>query len=84
AMLMEAGNPQLVAVTRTAPVTVHADSTSDACSFGLAASLLNTHGDHAKPCVQAKKLLIASGINFTYAAPINGQAVAISVQGKTV
>ncbi|MFX6949794.1 hypothetical protein ABTH81_22210, partial [Acinetobacter baumannii] len=43
-----------------------------------------THGDHAKPCVQAKKLLIASGINFTYAAPIQGQAVAISVQGKTV
>ena len=84
AMLMEAGNPQLVAVTRSAPVTVHADSQSDACSFGLAASLLNTHPDHAKPCVQAKKLLIASGINFSYAPPLAGEAVAISVQGKTV
>lgn len=84
AMLMEAGNPQLVAVTRSAPVTVHADSHSDACSFGLAASLLNTHPDHAKPCVQAKKLLIASGINFSYAPPLAGEAVAISVQGKTV
>ncbi|WP_170182092.1 MFS transporter [Phreatobacter stygius] len=84
ASLMEAGNPQLVAATRSAPVTVHADTASDACSFGLAASLLNTHGDHAKPCVQAKKLLIAGGINFSYAAPLEGQAVAISVQGRTV
>ncbi|MCZ0734375.1 MFS transporter [Phreatobacter sp. AB_2022a] len=84
AMLMEAGNPQLVAATSGAPVTVHADSRSDACSFGLAASLLNTHRDHAKPCVQAKKLLIASGINFSYGPPLAGEAVAISVQGKTV
>ncbi|WP_204277823.1 hypothetical protein, partial [Enterobacter hormaechei] len=34
--------------------------------------------------VQAKKLLIAGGINFSYAAPIEGQAVAMTVKGKTV
>ncbi|UZE51548.1 MFS transporter [Rhodopseudomonas sp. P2A-2r] len=31
AALLEAANPQLVAVTRSAPVTVHADTASDAC-----------------------------------------------------
>ena len=84
ASLLEAGNPQLVAATQSAPVTVHADSSSEACKFGLAAALLSTHSDHAKPCVQAKKLLIASGINFSYAAPVEGQAVAMTVKGKTV
>ncbi|MHC2748911.1 MFS family permease [Bradyrhizobium diazoefficiens] len=34
--LLEAANPQLVAATRSAPVTVHADTTSEACRFGLA------------------------------------------------
>ncbi|WP_083636328.1 MFS transporter [Bradyrhizobium sp. AS23.2] len=84
ALLLEAGNPQLVAATRSAPVTVHADANSDACKFGLAAALLSTHGDHSKPCVQAKKLLIGSGINFTYAAPMDGQAVAMTVKGATI
>jgi MFS family permease len=84
ASLLEAGNPQLVAATRTAPVKVHADSSSEACRFGLAAALLSTHSDHGKPCVQAKKLLISGGINFSYAAPIGGQAVAITVKGTTI
>jgi MFS family permease len=84
AALLEAANPQLVAVTRSAPVTVHADTASDACGFGLIAALVGTHSDHLKPCVQAKKLLISSGINFSYAPPILGQAVSISVQGKTI
>lgn len=84
ASLLEAANPQLVAVTRSAPVTVHADAASDSCEFGLVAALLSTHGDHLKPCVQAKKLLIANGINFTYAPAISGQAVSMSVQGKTI
>ncbi|WP_445488957.1 MFS transporter [Rhodopseudomonas sp. RCAM05734] len=84
AALLEAANPQLVAVTRSAPVTVHADTASDACGFGLIAALVGTHSDHLKPCVQAKKLLISSGINFSYAPPIPGQAVSMSVQGKTI
>lgn len=84
ATLLEAGNPALVAAVRTAPVTVHADSASDACRFGLAASLIGTHPDHAKPCVQAKKLLIAGGINFQYGPPLADKAVAISVAGTTV
>lgn len=84
ASLLEAGNPQLVAATQSAPVTVHADMSSEGCKFGLAAALLSTHGDHAKPCVQAKKLLISSGINFSYAPPVDGQAVAMTVKGTTI
>ncbi len=84
ASLLEAGNPALVAATRSAPVTVHADAASDGCRFGLAASLVSAHPDHLKPCVQAKKLLIGSGINFRYGAPIEGQPVAITVAGRTV
>ena len=84
ASLLEAGNPQLVAATQSAPVLVHADTSSEGCRFGLAAALLSTHGDHAKPCVQAKKLLIASGINFSYAPPVDGQAVAMTVRGITI
>ncbi|HQS10409.1 MAG: MFS transporter [Rhizobiales bacterium 24-66-13] len=84
ASLLEAGNPQLVAVTQSAPVTVHADAASDGCRFGLVAALVNAHPDHLKPCVQAKKLLISSGINFQYGPPLEGQKVAISVAGKTV
>jgi MFS family permease len=82
--LLEAANPQLVAATRSAPVIVHADTTSEACKFGLVAALLSSHGDHGKPCVQAKKLLIGSGINFSYAAPVDGQAVSMTVNGKTI
>lgn len=84
ASLLEAGNPQLVAATQSAPVLVHADTSSEGCKFGLAAALLSTHGDHSKPCVQAKKLLIASGINFSYAPPIDGKAVAMTVRGGTI
>ena len=82
--LLEAGNPQLVAATRSAPVTVHADTSSEACRFGLAAALLSSHGDHSKPCVQAKKLLIGSGINFSYVSPIDGHAVSMTVNGRTI
>ncbi|MDB5554330.1 MAG: major facilitator superfamily transporter [Rhizobium sp.] len=84
ASLLEAGNPQLVAATKSAPVTVHADTSSEACKFGLAAALLSTHADHSKPCVQAKKLLIYSGINFSYAPPVDGSAVAMTVTGTTI
>lgn len=84
ASLLEAGNPALVAATRNTPVTVHADAASEGCHFGLIASLVNTHPDHLKPCVQAKKQLIASGINFQYGAPIDGQQVAITVAGRTI
>jgi MFS family permease len=84
ASLLEAGNPQLVAATKSAPVTVHADTSSEACKFGLAAALLSTHADHSKPCVQAKKLLISSGINFSYAPPVDGNAVAMTVKGTTI
>lgn len=82
--LLEAANPQLVAATRGAPVIVHADTASEACKFGLAAALLSSHGDHSKPCVQAKKLLIASGINFSYAPPVDGHAVSMTVNGRTI
>jgi MFS family permease len=84
ASILEAGNPQLVSATRIAPVTVHADTSSEACKFGLAAALLSTHADHSKPCVQAKKLLISSGINFSYAPPVDGNAVAMTVRGTTI
>lgn len=84
ASLLEAGNPALVAAVQNAPVTVHAESGGDGCRFGLAASLINAHPDHRKPCVQAKKLLITSGINFQYGPPLEGQPVAITVAGRTV
>ncbi|HWW49588.1 MAG TPA: MFS transporter [Xanthobacteraceae bacterium] len=83
ASIMEAGNPALVAATRNAPVTVHAKPSSPDCSFGFAAALINAHPDHQKPCVQAKKFLISSGINFEYGAPVDGQMVAMTVKGKT-
>lgn len=83
ASIMDAGNPALVAATRNAPVTVHANPSSPDCSFGFAAALINAHPDHQKPCVQAKKFLISSGINFEYGAPVDGQMVAMTVKGKT-
>jgi predicted MFS family arabinose efflux permease len=82
--LLDAANPQLVQAMQNAPVTVHADTTNDACSFSLAASMVGEHADHAKPCVQAKKLLVGRGINFQYGEPIEGHAVAMTVQGKTI
>jgi MFS family permease len=82
--LLEAGNPALATAMHTAPVTVHADSHSQACNFSIGASLLSVHPDHAKPCVQAKKWLVGRGINFEYAAPIVGQAVAMTVKGYTI
>ncbi|MBN8969233.1 MAG: MFS transporter [Rhizobiales bacterium] len=82
--LLEAGNPALVAAMRSAPVTVHADASSESCRFGLGASLINAHPDHQKPCVQAKKLLISSGINFQYGPPLKDQPIAITVAGRTV
>jgi MFS family permease len=82
--LLEAGNPALVAAMRSAPVTVHADANSESCRFGLGASLLNAHPDHQKPCVQAKKLLISSGINFQYGPPLKDQPIGITVAGRTV
>jgi len=82
--LLEAGNPALVAATHNAPVTVHVDAGSESCRFGLGASLINAHPDHQKPCVQAKKLLISSGINFQYGAPLKDQPIALTVAGRTV
>jgi MFS family permease len=80
--LLEAANPQLVATTQKVPVLVHADQKSEACAFALSASLIGTHPDHLKPCVQAKKFLVASGINFSFAPAVAGQPVAMSVAGK--
>jgi len=82
--LLNAANPKLVQVTQAAPVTLHANASNQDCSFSLAAAVFSTHPDHRKPCVQAKKLLISSGINFHYGAPIEGQPVAMSIGGKTI
>lgn len=82
--LLDAANPALTSATNHAPVTLHADAADAACGFSLAASMVSAHPDHNKPCVQAKKLLVESGINFEYADPVPGQAVAMTVQGKTI
>lgn len=82
--LLKAGNPVLAQAMQAAPVRIHADTTGGACDFGLQAALVSAHPDHAKPCVQAKKFLVAQGINFEYAAPLPGQPVALSVAGATV
>ncbi len=84
ASLLEAGNPALAAATLSTPVTVHANAKDGACSFSIGASFVSAHPDHAKPCVQAKKMLVGNGINFEYAEPIAGQAVAMSVKGQTI
>lgn len=84
ASLMEAGNPALAAATLSTPVTVHANAENGSCSFSISASLVSAHPDHAKPCVQAKKMLVGNGINFEYAEPIAGQAVAMTVKGQTI
>lgn len=84
ASLLEAGNPALAAATLSTPVTVHANAKDGACSFSIGASFVSAHPDHAKPCVQAKKMLVGNGINFEYAEPIAGQAVAMTVKGQTI
>jgi MFS family permease len=81
--MMEAGNPALAAATVAAPVKLHAVDDAS-CSFSLAASLLSTHADHAKPCVQAKKLLVSRGANFEFAAPIAGAPIAMTLQNQTI
>lgn len=82
--LLNAANPALVRATLNAPVTLHANASSDDCRFGLAAAIFTTHPDHLKPCVQAKKFLISSGVDFAYGEPVPGQTVAVSVAGGTV
>lgn len=84
ASLMEAGNPALAAATLSTPVTVHANAKDNACNFSISAALVSAHPDHAKPCVQAKKMLVGNGINFEYAEPIAGLAVAMTVKGQTI
>jgi MFS family permease len=83
-LLLEAGNPALTSALRDKPVVVHAPTESDACSASMGAALLGDHPDNSKPCVRAKKFLVSKGINFTYAAPIPGSDVAISVNGSTI
>jgi MFS family permease len=84
ASLLEAGNPALAAATLSTPVTVHANAKDGACSFSIGASFVSAHPDHAKPCVQAKKMLVGNGVNFEYAEPVAGQAVAMTVKGQTI
>lgn len=82
--LLKAGNPALAQAMQAAPVRIHADSAGGACDFGLQAALVGSHPDHRKPCVQAKKFLVAQGIHFDYAAPLAGQQISLSVAGATV
>lgn len=82
--LLKAGNPALAEVMQTTPVRIHADTSGNNCEFGLQAALISAHADHKKPCVQVKKFLVSQGINFEYAAPVPGHAIAMSVGGQTV
>jgi MFS family permease len=82
--LMEAGNPALTAALRHKPVTVHASAQSDACSAGIAAALVGSHPDNAKPCVRTKKFLVSRGIDFTYGPPIAAADVVMSVNGTAI
>ncbi|PND32039.1 MFS transporter [Achromobacter pulmonis] len=83
-VLLKAGNPALAQAMQTTPVRVHADVGGGACDFGLQAAMVGSHADHKKVCVQAKKFLVAKGINFEYAEPLPGQEIAMSVGGQTV
>lgn len=83
-VLLKAGNPALAQAMQSTPVRVHADTSGGACDFGLQAAMIGSHADHKKVCVQAKKFLVAKGINFEYAAPLPGQDIAMSVGGVTV
>jgi hypothetical protein len=57
---------------------------SDMCTAGIGAAFLGSHPDNSKACVRAKKFLVSKGVNFTYAKPITGSDVAMSVNGSTV
>ncbi|PLZ00596.1 MFS transporter [Burkholderia sp. WAC0059] len=82
--LLDAGNPDLVAATARVPVLVHASENDEACRFSMVASLVSTHPDNSKPCVEAKKYLTSNGISFTYAPPIAGQPVAVTIGERTI
>ncbi|WP_028603448.1 MFS transporter [Ottowia thiooxydans] len=82
--LLKAGNPELAQVMQSTPVRIHADTSGGVCDFGLQAALVSAHPDHKKVCVQAKKLLVSKGINFEYAAPLEGQNIAMTVGNTTV
>ena len=81
--LLEAGNPALTAATRDHPVTLLA-ATDEGCEARFAAALVSSHADNKKPCVLAKRYLVARGINFEYGPPVSGQDVAMTVNGQTV
>ncbi|MBP6562471.1 MAG: MFS transporter [Neisseriaceae bacterium] len=82
--LLSAGNPALVAAGKQNPVYIHADTNTHQCDFSMSAALVGAHPDHQKHCVQAKKFLVAKGINFTYAEPIAGQDLAMTVGTQTI
>ncbi|WP_150589010.1 MFS transporter [Pandoraea eparura] len=82
--LISAGNPALVEATIAKPVTLHASTNSEDCSFSLGAALLSSHPDNKKACVKAKQYLVQHGVNFTYVPPVNGLPVAMSVNGQTI
>lgn len=82
--ILEAGNPALTNAMRNTPVSVHAVPTAEECNFSLGAALISAHSDHKKLCVEAKKMLVSSGVNFEYAPPIDGQIIAMSVDGTVV
>ncbi|WP_261540172.1 MFS transporter [Burkholderia multivorans] len=81
--LLDAGNPALAEASARAPVSVHAVD-GDACHFGIVASLISTQSDNSKLCVQAKKYLVSNGVSFSYADPLPGQVVAVTIDGHTI
>ncbi|MGY2490972.1 MFS transporter [Cupriavidus sp. CP313] len=82
--LLEAGNPELVAAMKHSPVTIHASVDGDVCNARMSAALVGSHPDNKKACVLAKKLLVSRGISFSYAAPVPGTDVAMTVGGTTI
>lgn len=82
--LQQAGNPKLTSAISSSPVIVHSQTAGDACDFSLTAAMLSSHADNKKPCVQAKKYLVAKGIDFKYAPALPGQVIAISVGSAVV
>lgn len=84
ASLLQAANPGLVNANKTNPITLYADATNNTCNFSFTASMLGSHPDHAKTCVQAKKFFVSKGISFEYAAPLPGQVVSMNVGDITV
>ncbi|MFS8978301.1 MFS transporter [Cupriavidus necator] len=82
--LLEAGNPGLVAAMKHSPVTIHASVDGDVCNARMSAALVGSHPDNKKACVLARKLLVSRGISFSYAAPVQGTDVAMTVGGTTI